>query len=190
MARFRLGPAMVNNARILSLTQHLERRARVMTSRLPKKAGMPLPEDLSQSVVERLLTAYGTAEIETWSDEKLFGYAYQTLHRLVMDAGIKKREWLDDSRDTDHDKPGLPELTDSAPSGEDQIAARQKTAALHALLGKLSEEERNFVLLTFELGSAPEAQKALGWPPGSASNACHRGAKLVKQLMSWAVPDR
>lgn len=190
MARFDVDFAMENSARISQLSQLLERRARVMTSRLPKKAGMPLPEDLSQSVVERLLTAYGTAEIATWSDDKLFGYAYQTLHRLVMDAGIKKREWLQDSQDAGDEGPSLREPVDETPSGEELTAARQRTATLHMLLGKLSEEERRFILLTFELGSAPEAQKTLGWPPGTASNACHRGAKLVKQLMSWATPDR
>ena len=70
------------------------------------------------------------------------------------------------------------------------IAAHEtetRRAAFVTAAETLKDIEREFLVTCLKLGSAAAAQRALGWPPGAASNAAQRRTELIGRLRR-AIP--
>jgi DNA-directed RNA polymerase specialized sigma24 family protein len=160
--------------RLERLRADLCRRAeRMLGTRARGAMGHPMPEDLAQMVLTRMVAAYAEAGLAEFDQDKLYAFAHTALHRLVVDEARRRVPELGKS-ETPVETTLRTEAVDT-PRGEN-------TSALDACLEQLDPQSRLFVKRSVELESAPLAQKELGWPPGGASNACHRGKKLLAQL--------
>jgi len=164
-----------------ALRRQLVERAAQMTARLQGRPGFPDPEDLAQEVLARLLGAYGADRLRGWAMPRLRAVALRALHNLVVDHARRKIVEV-----------GLPEGSPAAdppegrPGPEEAVATREILGIFRRCLGTvLSEDERRFVALSFELDSAPAAQERLGWPPGppEGSRLCHLRARLVGRVL-------
>lgn len=164
-------------SRLVRLRADLCRRAERMVSVSARaRMGQPLPDDLAQMVLLRLLAAYSEPVLAEFDEDKLYAFAYTTLHRIVVDEARRR----------------VPQLAPSETPAEDALVtlpaepsdAPLQQACLQECLNELDADARAFVVLAAELESAPMAQKQLGWPPGGASNACHRGKKLLQVLQT------
>ena len=146
-------------------------------------AGAPDADDLAQQVVLKL-----KGQEDAWqgrTDEDLLAYARRALHNLYIDkCHRKRREWLrrdatqDDVFDDDHN----PE--DLAIAREER---RRQREALSDAVQLLDAQEREFLLATLRM-SAAEAQRTLGYPPGSPTNAAHKRTHLLKKLRQAVAP--
>lgn len=152
------------------------RRAGQMAGRVDVRVGRHLPEDLAQTVLTRLLNQYGGDTLRAWESEKLWRFAYRTLHNLAIDEHKRRHERFLAEGDADVGAPDERRPTDAA------LVERETSSRLQACLGALQAEHRRFVVRAFELDSAPEAQAELGWPPGTGANACHTRNRIVKLL--------
>lgn len=155
----------------------LVRRARAATRGRGAGVGLPDAEDLAQTVIARLLATYGADTLAAWDPEKLYAYGFRALHNLLVDEYKRRREQFFEAGEA-------PASAVSEDQPERALLSAELRARLTACLGELPEEQRRFLVLSFELDSAPKAQIESGWPPGSAANACHRRAKLTSAINS------
>lgn len=130
-------------------------------------------DDLVQTALERLLARYGDA-LWTWDSEKRLAYAYTTLHRLFLDDLKRRRASLTPD--------GQVDTADPAPSTERLVAKRQLALRVHGCMEQLAPGARRFLLQSFALDSTSEAQRSVGWPGGSAANACHTRKRLLRSI--------
>jgi DNA-directed RNA polymerase specialized sigma24 family protein len=151
------------------------RASALVAARARRQAGFPGAEDLAQITLTRLLAAYGEAELMAFDDTKLAAYGYTTLHRVFVNEGYRKGPEL--AAKDEHLQSALDAL--GAESGGESAESHPR---LEPCLGELAADAQRFIVRTVELESAPLAQQELGWPQGSASNACHRAKKLLAQL--------
>ena len=110
-------------------------------------------------------------------------YAYRALHNAFIDhCARKRREYTSDDAllhtAPDHETAG-PEAVAIARDGH-----AKKFSALNAALAELSEEEQTFLKVCMDVGSAPAAQRQLGWPKGGAANACERRGSLLRRVQA------
>ncbi len=163
---------------IAQLQRDLIRRARPMT-RKRRGAGFPSEEDLAQTTIASLLAAYGEAELQSRPIGQLYQLAYRTLHNRFLDELKRRREALWRATQT---STGAHEAVSSGPSPEQLAFATQTQTQVNRCMGDLAPEARRFLVCSFESGSATEAQREIGWPPGSTSNACHLRRRLIRAL--------
>lgn len=169
-------------ARLERLRAALLARSRVMT-RCVRGAGAPLAEDLTQACLLRLQAAGARRELPTGEDE-LRRFALRALHNLYVDVCHRKhRELLAAT-----DEPVGARVAAPGPDPEAALLAAEafgsRRRALLAALGGLEEQERRFLALCLEQGSAPKAQEVLGWPPGTPQNACTKRNRLIARLQN------
>ncbi len=160
---------------LAALQSALVRRARQLAGGRTVGVGALRAEDLAQTVVVRLLNTYGADTLRGWSSGRLYGYAYRSLHNLVVDEHRKKRERFFATGEAARE-PG------EAPAAERGLVAAERQARVRRCLEELEAQPRSFLERSFQLDSAPKAQAEVGWPPGSAANACHRRKKLLALL--------
>lgn len=160
---------------LAAVQQALTRRARQLTGGRTVGVGAMRPEDLAQTVIARLLNTYGGDTLRGWPPGRLHGYAYRSLHNLVVDERRKKRERFFTAGEAPR------EQGEGAVAERDLLAAERR-ARVRACLDELEPQPRTFLERSFQLDSAPQAQQDVGWPPGTAANACHRRKKLLALL--------
>ena len=168
----------------------LEGRARAVLSGRHYGAGAPLADDLVQGTLLKLRRAGAKDRFGEAPDERLRRYAFRVLHNLYIDLCHRRPlELL--ARKAEAEPPEAapdPDPTRTAPSPEAALllAEAQKTRGrlLTRALDVLSERECDFLAAVLRCGSAPRAQSELGWPPGTASNACQRRTQILKRLQA------
>ncbi len=161
-------------ARLTTLQPALSWTARRL--RRGSRAGQGLPEvdDLIQETIARLLAAgrSGTGvRPSELAQDALRRFAIRTLTNLWFDACRKRRESLAPVASPDP-------AAASAPEGV--LAGLVELSRV--VRAELNPEERAFLNHCVVTGSAAEAQREGGWPPGSPSNAAHKLAKLRRRL--------
>jgi RNA polymerase sigma factor (sigma-70 family) len=146
--------------------------------------GFPDPEDFAQVVLTKLFAQYGEETLQSFDPPRCFALAYKVLHNAVVDEIRRKREAYLPDDGTDRDR-----IVELVSDGEDPVEAIERGQTMGTLRACLEEvldsDERRFLLLSFELDSAPEAQKECGWPPGapSPSSLCHLRRRLLRRVM-------
>jgi len=105
--------------------------------------------------------------------EATYGHTYG--HDIRLSGGGNTQ---DDVFDDDHN----PE--DLAIAREER---RRQREALSDAVQLLDAQEREFLLATLRM-SAAEAQRTLGYPPGSPTNAAHKRTHLLKKLRQAVAP--
>lgn len=164
-------------------------RASAMARHYFGRPGFPDAEDLAQQTLLRLLDNYGEESLGAFDPARVYALAYRILNNLVIDAIRKKRE--------QPEPPGGEagagvQLVDPRPDPE---AAMERVDAENRVRRVLDEvlttAERRFLVLSFELESAPLAAEACGWPPGdrSPSSLCHLRRRLLRKA-SQVIRDR
>lgn len=173
-------------ARLVRLRPALERCAARLT-----RGAAAHSEDLVQETLAKLLAvarreAAGDAPDErlplpALDDDALRRYATRTLTHLYFDGCRRQREvpW------PEHD--GAPLIPEAPGAGEahTQAALDRARALPRAMARCLDRQEQAFLLAALEEGTATEAQRRCGWPPGSTSNACHKLDQIRRRLLSW-----
>jgi DNA-directed RNA polymerase specialized sigma24 family protein len=155
----------------------LVQRAVTMIGARSFGAGAPLAEDLAQLALLRLSQAPAAGAL---SGDELRRYALTTLHHAFLDECTRRHRellpgaTLPDVADDDHRSP------ERALGDEQERKATQ--TRLTAALATLSDVERAFLRASLDAGSAPEAQRRCGWPPGGASSACQARNRIVERL--------
>jgi len=150
----------MTDARSALLAAYMERRAdlvRFFTLRLKSPAAA---EDLVQDIYLRLDAVSPDADVRNAA-----GYLYRLGSNLMLDrlrgerrAAARDHEW----RDTQHTLVGDEEVSD-APRADDAVAARQRLAAVVALVQEMPETTRKvFRLHKFEGMSHAEVAQAMG----------------------------
>lgn len=159
----------------------LRRRAARMMDGRYYGSGAPLPQDLAQLTLAQLSTEASTKLLKDKPFEDIRRYAYRALHNAFIDHCTRKR------REYSSDDTILALNADDGSSNPEAVAIARdehtrRVSALDGAMSMLSEEERSFLVACMELGSAPAAQRKLGWPKGGAANACERRGSLLRRL--------
>lgn len=168
-----------------ALRPTLVHRARTMIGARSYGAGAPGAEDLAQLALLRVSQAPAAAAL---AGDALRRYALTTLHHAFLDECTRRHHEqlgadggaLDDVVD-DQDRSPEHALRD----GQERSAQH---ARLTAALATLSDIEREFLRVSLDAGSAPEAQRRLGWPPGGSSSACQARNRIVDRLRRALSP--
>ena len=161
-------------------------KAHIMLARTPRNAGLPLEDDLVQDVMMRLNTDAVRERLDGKALPQLRKYALQTLHRRFVDVVVRKRS---ERLSTE----GEPQEIRSEAIDPEQAAIahdlqQKRLARVRAAVESLSDEERAFFVLSCAQG-APSAQRQVGWPPGSKSNACKWAARLLERVRQSLLAD-
>lgn len=172
---------------LIDLEPLLRRRAARMIDGRYYGSGAPLAQDLAQQTLAHLSTDRTRTLLEAKAFEDIRRYAYRSLHNAFIDhCARKRREYTSEDSvlhtAADDDAEG-PEAAAIAKDERDR-----KLAALNAALSQLSTDEQTFLSTCMDLGSAPAAQRKLGWPKGGAANACERRGSLLRRVQA-AVMD-
>ncbi len=170
--------AAVTDADLAALRGRLVGRAIQLTGRRFVGAGFPTPDDLAQTVVQKLLQSYDSADVRSWAPARLYGVAYRALHNLVIDEIRRMREVLAPSAQPP------PEPAERRPGPEQAALRAERRSIMERCLETLKEAARDFLRRSFELGSAVKAQSEGGWPPGGGSNACHVRRRLIRRVQA------
>lgn len=172
---------------LVDLEPLLRRRAARMIDGRYYGSGAPLAQDLAQQTLAHLSTDRTRALLEEKSFEDIRRYAYRSLHNAFIDHCARKRREYTSEDAVLHTAPDEqaegPEAATIAKDEHDQ-----KLAALNAALSQLTSDEQSFLSACMDLGSAPAAQRKLGWPKGGAANACERRGSLLRRVQA-AVMD-
>lgn len=150
----------MTDARSALLAAYMERRAdlvRFFTLRLKSPAAA---EDLVQDIYLRLGTVDPAADVHNAA-----GYLYRLGSNLLLDrlrgerrSAAREHEW----RETHHTIVGAEEVSE-APRADDAVAARQRLAAVVAVVQEMPETtQKVFRLHKFEGMSHAEVAQAMG----------------------------
>jgi hypothetical protein len=163
-------------------------RWRFASTYAKERPGFPQPEDLAADAIARL-RGHGSKSGGWFLDqleENIFRKGKTTVKNLGLSA-LKKIQLEERPQESEEDftarvpAAGTGPLA-GLPSGDEDLV-RQCTA-------RLPDRERRFLDLCVEHGNASEAQRRLGWPLGSASNAGHVRRRLLEKLRRWIEAGR
>jgi DNA-directed RNA polymerase specialized sigma24 family protein len=138
-----------------------------------RRLGSTAPEDLAQEALRRALESKKVADGDDLGRRK---YAFRILHNLFIDEKRAERRMLHE--DVEPEPSG--ETPESSVAERQQLQARARAA--DEALAQLDDRDRAFLCRSLVLGSAPAAQRELGYPPGSAANACQRRNRLLGRV--------
>ena len=173
-------------ARLVRLRPALERCAARLT-----RGGAAHSEDLVQETLTKLLAVArqeatsgppeGRLPLRALDDVALGRYATRSLTHLYFDGCRRQREVPWPEQD------GAPVVLAAPDTGERPThdALDRARALPRAMAHCLDGRERAFLVAALEEGTAAEAQRRCGWPPGSTSNACHKLDQIRRRLLSW-----
>ncbi len=172
---------------LVDLEPLLRRRAARMLDGRYYGSGAPLAQDLAQLTLAHLSTERTSELLAEKSFEDIRRYAYRSLHNAFIDhCARKRREFTSEDSLLQTAADDLAEGPEATAIAKDEH--QRKLGALNKALAQLSEEERTFLSVCMDLGSAPAAQRKLGWPKGGAANACERRGSLLRRVQA-AVMD-
>ncbi|WP_293904390.1 RNA polymerase sigma factor [Phenylobacterium sp.] len=172
----------MTDARSALLAAYLERRGdltRFFTLRLKSAAAA---EDLVQDIYLRIAAVEPSVEVRNAA-----GYLYRLGSNLMLDrirgerrSAARDHEWRDNHRTLI----GSDEVSED-PSADDAVAARQRLAAIVAIVSELPEQtQRVFRMHKFEGLSHAEVAQALGISRSAVEKHCMTVLKRLAERLN------